>query len=29
MKLVGNNKNEIIKDKNGENKPHLKLQKLF
>ena len=22
MKLVGSNENEIIKDKNGENKPH-------
>ena len=27
MKLLGSTKNKIIKDKNGENVPHLKLQK--
>ena len=28
MKLLGSNKNKIIKDKNGENVPHLEIVEL-
>ena len=28
MKLFGSSKNEIIKDKNGENVPHLEITEL-